>query len=495
MIVSKYFPVVGGWNQEDPPLASSPGEMIDVNNYECMVGGGIRRISGYTLYDGQSTPSQAVPGTGNVLGVHVYKGDVYAVRDDGSNGRLYKATASGWVEVDNTFTWTSGGSYYFTNYNFYGQDAQEEMFIVNGIDKAVKYDGTSLVQLTTGTGSDNPKVVAGYQKHLFLGIESSLVNSAIGNPTDYTALNGAGEIAVGDTITDLQTGPSALIVGCQDSTNVLYGSSTSDFELDELNKVGSYTNTLGSIGGLVVGLDTQGVMSLQAAQTYGNFSYASISQKVKTYVNLYFGEGAVSVPNRKLSQYRLFNEKAGLYFTFSGPDMIGVTRVNFAHPVKCAVNSTDTNQVEVSYFGDDQGYVYKMDDGYSFNGTDIYSYFITSFHHYGGPTTNKRFRLIQPDLRVTGANSQVGVRAITDYGDGNVSLGYTEELVQTGGSLWDFSTWDQFIYDSAYHQDSRIRVSLTGTNLAVMISSDGSDASQHTIYGITVHYSPRRLIR
>lgn len=495
MIRVDYFPLAGGWNKEDPPLAAAAGELIDVANYECMVGGGYRRIRGYTLYDGQTTPSQSVPGSGSILGVHVFKGDVYAVRDDGVNGRLYKATSGGWSEVDNSFTWSPNGKYYFTNYNFYGQDDQEEMFIVNGIDKAVKYDGTSLVNLTTGTGNDNPKVVAGYKKHLFLGIESSLVNSAIGNPTDYTALNGAAEIAVGDTITDLQSGPSALIVGCQDSTNVLYGTSSADFQLEELNKVGTYTGTMGSIGGLVLGLDTQGVMSLQAAQTYGNFSYSSVSQKIKTFVTTYYGEGAVSLVNRSLSQYRIFSGRAGLYFTFSGPDMVGVSRVSFQHPVICAVNSTDANQNEVSYFGDDSGNVYKMDDGYTFNGTNIYSYLLTSFHHYGGPTTNKRFRLIQPDIRVDGDPVQIGIRATTNYGAGDVSQGVTEELIQTGGALWDYSIWGTFNWDSLFHHDSRIRLSLTGTNMAVMISSDGSSGSQHSIYGITLHYSPRRLKR
>jgi len=199
-IQTSYFPLQGGLNLEAPPLATSPGELIDCANYEALTGGGYRRIEGYVLYDGQDTATGAVPGTGDVLGVHLYKGELYAVRDDASNGRLYKATSSGWVEVDNTFTWTAGGTYRFCNYNFFGQDDQETMYIVNGIDKAVQFDGTTLTQITTGSGTDNPNCVIGHKYHLFLGVESSLVNSATGNPLDYTAASGAAEIAVGDTI-------------------------------------------------------------------------------------------------------------------------------------------------------------------------------------------------------------------------------------------------------------------------------------------------------
>ena len=85
-----YFPAIGGLNQEAPPLAMQPGELVDVANYECLASGGYRRIFGYELFDGQTTPSQVVPGTGAVVGVHIYKGNIYAMREDGTNARMYK---------------------------------------------------------------------------------------------------------------------------------------------------------------------------------------------------------------------------------------------------------------------------------------------------------------------------------------------------------------------------------------------------------------------
>ena len=113
----EYFPAVGGLNQEAPPLSLSPGELVDVANYECMPNGGYRRIFGYALFDGQATASQAVPGSGPVKGLHIYKGNLYAIREDGTNGRMYKATTTGWVEVNSAKTWSTGGTYRFCNYN------------------------------------------------------------------------------------------------------------------------------------------------------------------------------------------------------------------------------------------------------------------------------------------------------------------------------------------------------------------------------------------
>ena len=98
----EYFPAVGGLNQEAPPLAMQPGELVDVANYECLPNGGYRRIYGYELYDGQAASQQPVPGSGPIVGVHIYQGHVYALREDGSNARMFRATSSGWTEVDSS---------------------------------------------------------------------------------------------------------------------------------------------------------------------------------------------------------------------------------------------------------------------------------------------------------------------------------------------------------------------------------------------------------
>lgn len=498
MILTSYFPMAGGWNLESPPLATAPGELLDVNNYECLVGGGYRRIKGYVAYDGSATPA-ALPGSGKVLGVHIYKGDLYAIRDVAGAGRLYRATAAGWVEVNSTITWAPGAKYCFANYNFFGQDEQSEMFIANGQNVLRKFDGTNLVDVPIGPGLF-PKLVVGYAKFLFVAVESSLMHSQIGDPTAWDAQLGAGEIAVGDTITELRSGPSSLVVGCEDSTKVLYGSTSMDgtsdaFRLEELNQVGPFQGTMANIGGQLIALERSGVMSLQAAQTFGNFQYASLSMKIKSAMRL-FDQNSVATINRESGQYRVFNGGAGLYFTFAGQQMIGITRVSFANRVECITSGFDNALNEVTFFGSDDGFVYQMDTGYRFNAKPISAYLVTSFHHFGGPTQQKRFRKVQPDMRVEGTETaQLGISVTTDYSKGYISRGNTGALVATGGSLWDFSSWDFFVWDSYYHHDASVRVSTVGTNMAVLISSDGSENALHSVYGIATHYSPRRMKR
>jgi len=490
----EYFPAVGGLNQEAPPLAMQPGELVDVTNYECLPNGGYRRIFGYELFDGQTSNQTTVPGNGDITGVHIYQGQVYAFRENGGSTKMYRAMPSGWTEMTG-YTWTNGGTFRCCNYNFQGQDYQEKMYIVNGINPAVQFDGANFTTLNTGSGTNNPSLVVGYKYHLFLAVESSLVISGIGNPTSFSTNDGAMEIAVGDTITNLREHSSALIIGCEDGTKSLYGSSASDWQLDDLNKAGSYAGTMESVGGQVVGLDRQGLMSLSAAQQFGNFAYASLSQKVSTLIKEY-GVSPAACINRNSNQYRMFSERDGLYFTFSGPQLVGITKTRFPDPVKCIASAIDNSAQEITVFGSSDGKVFKMDTGYRFDSENIYAFLLTNFTAYGGSSVNKRFRVVQPDIRVEGADRiQIAVRATTEYGLGESSRGLSPYLYMAPGSLYDVEFWNEFKWDATYSNDAKVRVSVTGTNMGVYLATDGSEDAVHTVYGVTLHYSPRRLKR
>ncbi len=494
-----YFPLSGGLNLITPPFAMKPGELLDGSNVECLINGGYGRITGYSLFDGQTVPSMAVPGTGAVKGVHVYKGEVYAVREDGTNGRLYKATASGWTEIALATLWTTGGTYRFCNYNFYGQDSLEEMFIVNGIDKPVKYDGTTVVDISVDGGPHNASCVIGHKERLLLGIGSSVFLSVVGTPTDFVAANGAAEIAFGQTVNEFRASADALIVGCRNSTQVLYGSSDADWVRSTLNESGVYAGTMESIGGQIISLDQQGVFSLAASQTYGNFAYSAVSQRVQPKIISLTARTStpVSTINRNKSQYRLFSGNVGLYFTFSGTKLSGITSVDYAHTVECIANGEDASGNEITVFGSDDGNVYLMDSANNFDGQDITDFMMIAFNHLKSPTTNKRYRSINADAKAFGEVPTIYFRPVVDYGAPGLSINAISSQPSgiSGGALWDFARWDEFYWDSQYFSEIHARISAIGRNMALIISSDGSTEGYYEIYGMTIHYSPRRLQR
>lgn len=95
----EFFAATGGLDVVTPHFQMPPGKLIECLNYECLPEGGYHRIYGYSLYDGALEPA-AVPGEGSIRGIWVFSGDVYAIRDQASEGGLYRASGSGWQAVD-----------------------------------------------------------------------------------------------------------------------------------------------------------------------------------------------------------------------------------------------------------------------------------------------------------------------------------------------------------------------------------------------------------
>ena len=93
------FVFEGGLDLETSYLQLPKGRLIDCLNYECPPRGGYRRIDGYSLHDGSASPA-AVPGEGEIRGVWIYQEELYAFRDQATEGGMFRATATGWQAVD-----------------------------------------------------------------------------------------------------------------------------------------------------------------------------------------------------------------------------------------------------------------------------------------------------------------------------------------------------------------------------------------------------------
>jgi hypothetical protein len=87
---------------------------------------------------------QAVSGSGSILGVAVFGGVLYAVRNvaDGTSATLWKATTGGWVSVATGLH--PGGAWKFWVANFTGDPTRRYLFGVNGRSRMIRVasDGT-----------------------------------------------------------------------------------------------------------------------------------------------------------------------------------------------------------------------------------------------------------------------------------------------------------------------------------------------------------------
>ena len=436
-----------------------------------------------------------VPGSGPVRGVVEYGNIIYAFRNNagGTACVMHKATASGWSAVT-TPALNAGGSYQFAIYNFGSGDM---LYGCDGANKAFQFDGTTFTQITTGMAVDTPNHIAGHKNHLFLVFDNSLQHSAIGNPLSWTPLLGAGELNIGQTVTNLMPQPGseaagALAVYGRNGTFMLYGTSSTDWNLVPVQAdAGALAGTAQYLGQTFV-LDDRGVTNLQTTSNFGNFTAASVSSLIRRLIAARKGRIACTGISRDKNQYRLFfGGKTAIYMTLGG----GFMPMEFSHDVTCYWSGEDADGEEASYAGTDEGYVMQFDKGTSLDGDEIVAWIELAYNHIKSPRTKKRYRKAIIEVGGEGYGS-IWLSASLGYASTEYEhVPVSEQIARLAAGNWDSGTWDIGVWDGRILAPSEFELGGTAENIAIRIAQASDYQPPLTFYGIVLHYSPRRIIR
>lgn len=508
----------GGLNLEADPLLLPAGALILCKNFECKVGGGYTRIAGFERFDGQESPSDAsnelearlnigsIPGSGGILGVWVYKGVTYAFRNstDGTEALMWKSTAAGWVEVDTGVTLAPGGRYEFKNYNFSGAAYAEQMFGVDGVNDLFSFDGTTFTQLPVTGFTSKPKHLAIHKNRTFLAYPlGQLAFSSVGDPADYdTETGSAGLIATGGEIVGLKTTVGgALAIFMRNRISILYGSTTSELQAQDLReqseKAGAIEWTIQETGDIIY-MDDRGLTSLTQTNEFGNFRASTIDEAVKKYLSSRLDRIITTSISRTKNQYRLFiTSSAGtemLSLTFGAKGIEGYALAVYPFQVTSVCSEEDLSGHERIFAGADNGFVYEIDRGRSFDGDDIESYFKIPFYHYQSPDYRKRFR-----RAIAGIDSPeaITLKVKPEFNYGNPdspSHQVRSENVLGGGGQWGLDDWNEFLWSAPIVGKAQADIAGSGENMALLFYHKGR-SEPFTVYNVTVHYMIRRMSR
>lgn len=599
----------GGYNENISSLELKGGELIYGINYYLLEGsgGGYQSTKGYERYDGQALASSValdyeaedpeadrelqrdaileVPGTGNVLGVHLYKGMLYAFRNANTDPTaytdMYVESATGWSKIDlgeklafttgavaaiavgetitggtsaatgvvqkvvitsgtiaggdaagyilieadtktGTFqsetitggtnsgtaaisadsvaqTITKDGEYQFANHNFYGTVGSEKMYFTNKVNKAMVYDGVAFDFIdNSGMGAaDKPIGLSPHNDRLFLAYEGgSLQYSTVGDPMDWTT--DAGELGVGKEITGLvQAVGNALVIFCNGGTRVLQGTADVDtWQLDYFSqKTGAYENTAHRMFGTILFMNNRGVSTLDAVQDFGDFKANTISQKIYKTLQDYKDYTTTATIHRELNQYRLwFRNGLGVVFSFRGTKFRGVTLLEFPDPVIVSASGRDENDNTVVYFASNTGgYVYKMESGTSFDGSNIEARMLTAYYHYRSPMDWKRFINAQMEVSCL-SDLEIEYKFYYDYSGPELpkAASRTYDLI-AGVDVWGEENWGTMVWSSG-NLTNRMRIFIHGiaSNMSIGFGVVSRIAEPHTVQNMTVAYERLR---
>ena len=445
---------------------------------------------------------QAVPGSGNVLGVAIYNGVVYAWRNNvgGTEAKMYRSSGTGWQLVT-TPVLAPGGRYETLVANFGGGTANYKLYGCDGQNKAFMFDGTTFTQITTGMAVDKPEHIAFHKQHLFLSFGASLQFSALGNPASWAPILGAGELAMNAPITNLIPLPGnqssgALGVYTRTDTSVLYGTSSADFQLTTFNTgTGARAYTAQNLDQAYV-LDDRGIISLGTSLNFGNFLPASLSMTIRPFLEQRLTLACASTVNRIKGQYRVFfNDGTAVYMTVANGKLMGCMPIQFLRPALCTAEGELSDGTAVSFFGSNDGFVYQMDAGTSFDGTAIAANMNLVYNSTKSPRILKRYR--KASVELTG-DSYCEIAFGYDLAYRSVALTQSQDDTYENdlrSAYWDSMTWDNFVWDGSDISPSEIEVTGTAENIAVRISSVSALFEPFTVNNIILHYTPRRGLR
>jgi hypothetical protein len=375
-----------------------PGSAQVMRNFEPSVDGGYRRIEGYSKWD-----STVLPGSGFVRGVVEFEQSVFAAR----GSHLYFSSGSGWTQVTDNATYSSSGvtlsgtgKVRFAKHKFGSNDV---LILTDGLGKPFKWDGSTLAQITTATSDVNGAgFVTNHKSHLFFAQDNIIVFTAPFSDTDFTPASGAGTIVFDTAITDMLSFREQLIIFTEKSIDVLAGSTIADFALQPVTKdIGAIVpDTAQEIGGDIMFLGPDGLRLLSATERNNDFGLAVVSKNIQPTMTQFIGQSTSysTVVVRGKSQYRLLGFNAsytdnasrgiiGTQFSGQGGESMqwSETRGINAYVASSSLNNTE----EYVLFANDDGYVYRMEDGNSFDGTNIIASFKTPELPIQDPSTRK----------------------------------------------------------------------------------------------------------
>lgn len=367
--------------------------------------------------------------------------------------------------------------YEFKVANFYASDETRLMYGVSGASRAFVFDGTytSFIYTQDDDTLDIPRHLENHHLHLALGFaQGSVQLSVAGEPTNFSGLDGASDIGVGDRVTGLmEVEGTTLVVFCEQSIWSIVGTSVDNFQTQTIApNTGCIEYSLANCG-FPVYLDSRGVSTLQTSARYGDFVGARLSAAVSPWLVPRCRSGllainnasgiACAVPIRTKNQYRLFfNDGEILTMTFMAEEgKVGFTFQRYyleqevisdtMHrlvPV-CATSEIDTYGVERSYVAHynadspvESQHVYELDSGNSFDGNYIPHHFDTNWFFGSAPSTFTTINGVRMYGRSRGFSnidlSVVGQQADFDFSGAELtSTPAAINLPRTAGAIFN----------------------------------------------------------
>ena len=364
----------GGLILNKDVFSMSPGEALQLRNFEPDIEGGYKKILGTTKFNTNICP-QVSASTERVVFTAIFNDVVLA----GRGGSIHRASAG-------SGSWTST----ITSLGTPTQNYEHRLFNFDGTDKIVITTGTSSPQIlnssfstsvVSASGTANFKFVEIFKNHIFFSGDSSnkqQVSFMGPNLTnDFTSNNGGGTIKVDTEIVGLRTFRNSLIIFGRDKIFKVTGTSSANFAVTPVTRnIGCIdSRSIQELGGDVVFLAPDGLRTIAGTERIDDTELGTVSKQVQKRINEITTHNINSLVIRSKSQYRLFfptsadqdeNSSRGLISVIKANPNTGALGFEYSDMQGLKVSSADSEFIsgtETIVSGGYDGFVYKQESG------------------------------------------------------------------------------------------------------------------------------------
>jgi hypothetical protein len=396
---------------------------------------------------------------------------------------------------------TSATKYSLERFNY---DGNSKLLLVDGVNAPVVFNSSLAATDVSASSVAGASIVTSFREHMFYaGMSATPQEVVFSQPFDEDAFSsgaGAGSFKVDDVIVGLKVFRDDLFVFCENRIFKLSGSSSANFAVSSVTRdIGCINgNTIQEFAGDLIFLGPDGLRTVAGTAKIGDVELGTISSNVQSLFDENISNASVfdSVVIPQKTQYRLFFSKtAGSASLTEG--LICVlknsgqgTAYEFSRIKGIKPSCTDTfitsGDVLVLHGGFD-GYVYRQEEGITFDGASINGKYRSPDLTFNDPGIRKHMQRVIVNYKPESViDADLFLRYDYESSDSSRPAAYPLDSEDIAG-IYGLSTYGVPTYGGP--SQPLLRQSVEGSGFAVALRvNDGGATAPYSLKGFQLEY-------
>ena len=402
-----------------------------------------------------------------------------------------------WTERDTGRT--NAAKYKFERFNFDGSDK----FIIVDQANAPTVFNTSLAATDVSTSSvAGAKHVAAFKNHMFYsGMSSTPQEVVFSKPfdeDDFTSADGAGSIKVDDTIVALKVFREDLFIFCENRIFKLSGTTSTNFAVTPVTRNIGCVNgdTVQEFAGDLIFLGPDGLRTIAGTARIGDVELGTISSNVQSLFREQLSDSgsftSLVIPDK--TQYRIFFSKSGGAESATTGVICVLKQQSFEFAQLKGIKPACTDSVlesgnVIPIHGSFDGYVYRQDQGNTFNGTLVEAKYRSPDLTFGDPGIRKHMQRINinyaPESTI---DADMFVRYDYESQDSSRPAAYPLDTTDVAGTYGAVSVYGNATYGGPSQPIVRKSVEGSGFAVALRVEDGATSTGPYSLKGFQMEY-------